>query len=165
MPGPACVGLHLSGAKLMSCDGPKEALILPSILETARRELAELGAITAGLRETLAPSIAAQVHMETLDNVTQHLFALAALLSALAPRGTSGFTHGPNPAAPGATAGHAAAPAFAAPAFAAPAFAAPAVAALDHAGIETLGNRRPAADPHDSPFAPNAGKREPPGNG
>jgi len=105
------MALYRHGAKLMSCNGPREALILPSILETAGRELAELGSITARLRETLAPSIAAQVHMETLDSVTQHLFALAALLSALAPRGNGGIAPTPHPAAPGATAGHAAAPA------------------------------------------------------
>ena len=71
--------------------------MLPSILETAGRELAELGVVTARLRETLAPSTAAQVQLETLDNVTQHLFALADLLSALAPRGNGSPSPAPSP--------------------------------------------------------------------
>ncbi len=58
---------------------------LQKMLEAAGTELATLGRIVEGLQDTLAPGQAGAADLQALDSLTQHLFALSAVLCGLGP--------------------------------------------------------------------------------
>ncbi len=58
---------------------------LHEVLEAAGAELATLGRIVEGLQDTLAPGQADAADLQVLDSMTQHLFALSAVLCGLGP--------------------------------------------------------------------------------
>ena len=58
---------------------------LHDVLGTAGGELAALGRMAEGLQDTLTPGQAGAADLQVLDSLTQHLFALSALLCGLGP--------------------------------------------------------------------------------
>ncbi len=58
---------------------------LHEVLEATGAELATLGRLVEGLQDTLVPGQAGAADLQALDSLTQHLFALSAVLCGLGP--------------------------------------------------------------------------------